>query len=95
MKRVRHTRILSLKQIQDMPLHNLKRYRHSIKRTRAIIHSALEIKEYCCSPKSKHCNLIFTIKRDASAKQLEEIKTLDWLNARCDEEYNKKIEGLK
>lgn len=80
------TRILTEEQIRAMPFHNLKRYRKSVMVSRERLHTSLT--EWCCGHR-KGCNYSIG-HRKPSDEEVAMMKTLDWLAARCNEQYKLK-----
>lgn len=78
------TRILTEQQIRALPLHNLKRYRHAVLAQRKKLYWSL-VTDVCCEV----CNTILA-SREPTEEEVKMIKTLDWLAARCHEQYKMK-----
>jgi hypothetical protein len=77
-------RILTEEQIKKLPLHNLKRYRTAVIAERERIETDLH--EYCCGMR-KGCNDVVS-SRQPTEVEVARIKTLDWLMARVNEQWN-------
>ena len=72
------TRILNEQQIRALPLHNLKRYRNAVLAERRRVHQRLRDWD--------------RLQPKATEDEIKAIKTLDWLAARCGEQYLMKKE---
>lgn len=87
MKIIRGVNVLSVLDIACLADHRLKGY---VSRLRSARRDLSEVQyDYCCSPRGSYCNIIagpFAL----SEQEIQEIRTLDFLIARCREEIQQR-----
>lgn len=87
MKTVCGINVLSVLEIACMADHRLKGYVSRLRRARGVL-SEIQY-TYCCSPRSSYCDVVagpFAL----TEQEVQEIRTLDFLIARCREEINQR-----